>query len=131
MTFWDDERLATMIQMRDAGYPASRIANALGCTKNTVVGKCNRMFGEGPTSRYRVCHWSSDPKLFPLSANEKARRCRLIALARAKKRPAPVIARAKIKPAVAKLARQELSKPELRALFESAWANTAKQQEAA
>ena len=40
--FWTDERVAQLKQMNSDGLMAREIAEALGTTKNAVVGKCDR-----------------------------------------------------------------------------------------
>ena len=50
-SIWDDgHKVARLTQMWEGAVPAVDIAKALGCTRNAVIGKANRMklsFGRG------------------------------------------------------------------------------------
>jgi GcrA cell cycle regulator len=40
---WDDERVETLKQLAQAGHTASAIGKAMGVTKNSIIGKLNRL----------------------------------------------------------------------------------------
>lgn len=40
---WTDEKVATLQRLYSAGEPSSRIASAVGMTRNAVIGKTHRM----------------------------------------------------------------------------------------
>ena len=47
---WDDNAIAKLRQLWTEGHPASEIGRRLGCCKNAVVGKKNRLGLEGRPS---------------------------------------------------------------------------------
>jgi GcrA cell cycle regulator len=40
---WTEEKVATMIRLRDQGYSSSQIGGVLGVTRNAVIGKVHRL----------------------------------------------------------------------------------------
>jgi len=51
---WTDERISTLTQMWAEGYSSTRIALALGLTRNSVIGKVTRLKLPEPTSKLPV-----------------------------------------------------------------------------
>ena len=50
---WSDERIAALVQYRRRGWSASRISEALGTTRNAVLGKLHRLGMCKPYGRKR------------------------------------------------------------------------------
>ena len=62
---WTDYRLSKLREMWGKGYPAIEIASMLGVTKNSIIGKANRL---NLTPRKRGCSSgtrSATPKYKP------------------------------------------------------------------
>jgi hypothetical protein len=134
---WSDDDLAALTERKAKGESAGVIAAALGYSRGAIIGKARR-FGLGPW-----CSTIMDEQ----SGAERKRRAASTKAERAEKRKRAAAIRAEqraIKRAEKFASRsvvmqkrtfkpheQELSKAEIRAMFEQAWINTAKQAEAA
>jgi GcrA cell cycle regulator len=56
---WTDEKVATLARLWSEGHSASRIAAAIGVTKNAVIGRAHR---DGLPARQRVAIGASGPR---------------------------------------------------------------------
>jgi hypothetical protein len=52
--FWTDERVATLKRMREDGYTFDVIAERLGCTRNAISGKVDRLGLARPPRKERI-----------------------------------------------------------------------------
>ena len=90
---WDDERVATLSKMWAEGYSATRIAAALECSRNSIIGKVNRLKLPPPAEKLPVIKDMSYARQLPEVTLKKRRlRENLYALGR-KFTPAETIER--------------------------------------
>ncbi len=62
---WTDERISDLVRLWDAGHSASYIGNAIGVTKNAVIGKAHRLKLPSRPSPIRHAAAPKTPKLKP------------------------------------------------------------------
>lgn len=53
MSFWDQDKIKILVDKRAAGASCRQIAKELGCSRNMVIGKVNRLALPKP---FRVIH---------------------------------------------------------------------------
>jgi len=122
---WTDERLATLKTMWADGYSGTRIALALGVTRNSVIGKLNRLQLEAPRHKLPIITDRVYTRQHPDVTREKrnAYQRRYFKEKRERKWAAighPPPARSQRRPVM-----QEMTKGELRAMLAQAMQNTA------
>ncbi len=62
---WTEERISDLVRLWDAGHSASHIGNAIGVTKNAVIGKAHRLKLPARPSPIRHATAPSTPKPNP------------------------------------------------------------------
>lgn len=80
---WTEENIRRAIMMRRGGYSAQKIADAIGATRNAVIGKMYRLnepavgrfFNKKPRPRDLMNHWSVE-RLTETWGERKARLAR-------------------------------------------------------
>lgn len=80
---WTEENIARAVMMRRGGYSAQLIADALGITRNAVIGKLHRLdepavgqvYTKTPKKRQTKERWSAE-RLTESWADRKARLAR-------------------------------------------------------
>lgn len=72
--FWTDERIQTMRDLLDKGWSASKIAAELGCTRNAVIGKTNRLEASNGVALTRNHGIKTGPRIAVLKSGTAAAR---------------------------------------------------------